>query len=160
MIAPFHALTSYAIPCNRLPNDIHKACISIPYNTILTHTAVIRRAKPNIPSACLPFDMTYLQKVCGLSPAINKNAYSERQREIIYQEGYPGIFPLPSKNPRSVPYTAKKQYRTLETNIPRKGIARPQSQFPHSCVCERFKYSHNRSAYSAAGNMWTYPGNI
>ncbi len=22
--------------------------------------------------------------------------------------------------------------------IPRKGIARPQSQFPHSCVCERF----------------------
>jgi hypothetical protein len=25
--------------------------------------------------------------------------------------------------------------------IPRKGIARPQSQFPHSCVCERFIYS-------------------
>ncbi len=26
-----------------------------------------------------------------------------------------------------------------------------QSQFPHSCVCERFIYSHHRSAYSAAG---------
>ncbi len=25
--------------------------------------------------------------------------------------------------------------------IPRKGIARPQYQFPHSCVCERFIYS-------------------
>ncbi len=25
----------------------------------------------------------------------------------------------------------------LETNIPSKGIARPQSQFPHSCVYER-----------------------
>ncbi len=28
-----------------------------------------------------------------------------------------------------------------KTNIPRKGIARPQSQFPHSCVCERFSYT-------------------
>jgi hypothetical protein len=48
----------------------------------------------------------------------------------------------------------------IQTNIPRKGIARPQSQFQHSCVCERFIYSHNRSAYSAAGNMvdesWEY----
>ncbi len=26
----------------------------------------------------------------------------------------------------------------FETNIPRKGIARPESQFSHSCVCERF----------------------
>ncbi len=29
-----------------------------------------------------------------------------------------------------------------DTNIPRKRIARPQSRFPHSCVCERFVYSH------------------
>jgi hypothetical protein len=28
-----------------------------------------------------------------------------------------------------------------------------QSQFPHSCVCERFIYSHDRSPYSAGGNM-------
>jgi hypothetical protein len=34
-------------------------------------------------------------------------------------------------------YTAKNQYRKFETNNPRKGIARPQSQFPHSCVCEQ-----------------------
>ncbi len=34
-------------------------------------------------------------------------------------------------------------------NIPRKGIARLQSQFPHSCACERFIYSHHWSAYSA-----------
>ncbi len=39
--------------------------------------------------------------------------------------------------------TAKKQYRKFEINIPikefaipRKGIAWPQSQIPHSCVCE------------------------
>jgi hypothetical protein len=36
--------------------------------------------------------------------------------------------------------TAKKQYRKFETNIPKKGIARPQSQFPHACVCGRFLY--------------------
>ncbi len=29
--------------------------------------------------------------------------------------------------------------------VSRKGIARPQSQFLHSCVCERFIYSRNRS---------------
>jgi hypothetical protein len=41
-------------------------------------------------------------------------------------------------------------------NIPRKGIARPQSQFPHSC--ERFIYSNDLSAYSAAGKYrsWEY----
>ncbi len=54
----------------------------------------------------------------------------------------------------------KKQYNKIETNIPRKGIARPKSQFPHSCVCERFIYSHGRSASSDAGNMWTDTGNI
>jgi hypothetical protein len=45
--------------------------------------------------------------------------------------------------------TAKNQYRKFETNIPRK-----------ECFYERFIYSHDRSAYSAAGNMWTDPGNI
>jgi hypothetical protein len=49
--------------------------------------------------------------------------------------------------------TAKNHYRKFKTNIPRKGIARRQSQFPHSCVCEQFIYSHHGSAYSAAGTM-------
>ncbi len=50
--------------------------------------------------------------------------------------------------------------KNCEANIPRKGIARPrpQSQFPHSRVCERFIYYHRRSAYSASGNMTTDPG--
>ncbi len=52
-------------------------------------------------------------------------------------------------------YTAKTNYRNFETNIPRKGISGSQSQFPHSCVCERFilVYSLGRSACSAGGNM-------
>ncbi len=34
--------------------------------------------------------------------------------------------------------------RNLDLGIPRKGIARPQSQFPHSSVCERSIYTHVR----------------
>jgi hypothetical protein len=57
--------------------------------------------------------------------------------------------------------TAKTKYRKFETNISRKGIARSQSQFPHLYVCERFLYSHDRSAYAAAGKycIWTDPRN-
>jgi hypothetical protein len=55
---------------------------------------------------------------------------------------------------------AETQYRKFETNIPRKGIARGQSRIPHSCACERFIYSQDRSAYSAAGKyvdrFWEY----
>ncbi len=46
--------------------------------------------------------------------------------------------------------TAKTQYRKFEINIPREGIARPESQFPHSCVCKLFQYSTDLSANSAA----------
>jgi hypothetical protein len=50
--------------------------------------------------------------------------------------------------------------RKFETNIAAKGIARPQSQFPHSWVCERFIYSQDGCAYSAAGKYadrsWEY----
>jgi hypothetical protein len=34
-------------------------------------------------------------------------------------------------------HTAETKCRKFETNIPRKGISGPQSQFSHSCVCER-----------------------
>jgi hypothetical protein len=57
-------------------------------------------------------------------------------------------------------YTAKTQYRKFETNISRQEIARTQSQFPHSCVFERFVYSHDQFAYSAVGEYvvrsWEY----
>ncbi len=57
-------------------------------------------------------------------------------------------------------HNAKTKCRKYETNIPGKGIAGPQSQFPHSCVCEGIVYSHDGSVFSAGGNMWTDPGNI
>jgi hypothetical protein len=42
-------------------------------------------------------------------------------------------------NVRLLCTTLKRQFRLY---IPFLGIARPQPQFPHSCVCERFIYSH------------------
>ncbi len=46
-------------------------------------------------------------------------------------------------------YTVKK----FRFCIPRKGIARPQSQYPYPCVCERFIYSHVRSTYCPAAEQ-------
>jgi hypothetical protein len=36
----------------------------------------------------------------------------------------------------------------------------PEKEFPHSCVGGQIIYSHEGSANTAAGNMWTNPGNI
>ncbi len=44
-------------------------------------------------------------------------------------------------------------YRKSNLCILRKGIAQPQSQFLHSCVCERIIYSQNRSTYIAAASQ-------
>jgi hypothetical protein len=38
----------------------------------------------------------------------------------------------------------------LNLYIPRNEIERPQSPFPHSCVCERSIYSHDLSTYFPA----------
>ncbi len=50
--------------------------------------------------------------------------------------------------------------RNFDLCIPRKRIVRPQSRFPHSCVCERSVCSHNRSTYFPAAEKadpsWEY----
>ncbi len=44
--------------------------------------------------------------------------------------------------------------------VPFLGIAWPQSQYPHSCVCERFIYSQDQSTYFPAAEQtdrsWKY----
>jgi hypothetical protein len=44
--------------------------------------------------------------------------------------------------PRLSLHWKEKMPKIRNYNILRKGITWPQSQFPHSCVCERFIYSH------------------
>ncbi len=57
-------------------------------------------------------------------------------------------------NPLLPPAIIAHSLRTLQRNfylcIPRRGITRPQSQFTHSCVCERSICSQDRSTYYTA----------
>jgi hypothetical protein len=53
--------------------------------------------------------------------------------------------------------TLQGQFRLY---IPFLGIARPQPQFPHSCVYERFIYSQDQSTYFLQRNRQTHRGNI
>ena len=55
-------------------------------------------------------------------------------------------------------HTAKTKCRKLETNIPRKGISGSQSQFPHSCVCERFIKSQDWYTYFLQQSRQTIVG--
>ncbi len=54
-------------------------------------------------------------------------------------------------------HTLQRQFRLY---IPFLGIARPQPQFPHSCVCERFIYSQDRPTYFLQQKRQNHHGNI
>ncbi len=49
-------------------------------------------------------------------------------------------------------------HRKLETNIPRKETAWSSFQFLHSCICERFINSHDRSSYFSVLHLRTIVG--
>ncbi len=53
--------------------------------------------------------------------------------------------------------TLQRQFRLY---IPFLGIARSQPQFTHSCVCEQFIYSQDRSTYFLQQKRQTHRGNI
>jgi hypothetical protein len=72
---------------------------------------------------------------------------------MLATEGTKATAETPSPRAGAPAITAKTKCRKFETNIPRKEILEPQSQFPHSCVCERIIYYHDGSACSAGGNM-------
>ncbi len=54
-------------------------------------------------------------------------------------------------------HVLQRQFRLC---IPFLGIARPQPQFLHSCVCEWFIYSQDRSTYFLQPKRQTHRGNI
>ncbi len=67
----------------------------------------------------------------------------------LYCDGGPASPALLSALPR--------QFRLY---IPFLGIVRPQPQFPHSCVYERFTYSQDQSTYFLQQNRQAHRGNI
>jgi hypothetical protein len=67
-------------------------------------------------------------------------------KKVIY-------FPVPNRD-------APQRYcQKIGKNILRKDTAWTQSQIIHTYICERFIYSHDRSAYLAAAK-WIDPGNL
>ncbi len=96
---------------------------------------------------------TYVHSVQKFPGIVAQNTLSHKWATIVHPEPVGRVlrFSLPilswSLSRCWTEHTAKNQYRKFEANIPRKGIARPQSQFPHSPV-------------SAAGKYLDRPGNI
>jgi hypothetical protein len=68
---------------------------------------------------------------------------------------------IPPSCPSSSLCPLQRQNTEISKHIfPEKEYRGPQFQFPHSCVCERCLYFHDRSPCSAEGNMWTDHGTI
>ncbi len=53
-----------------------------------------------------------------------------------------------------------KLQRRSDLCIPRNEPSQPCSQFPHSCICERFIYSQYRSPFFLQHNRKTDSGNM
>ncbi len=86
------------------------------------------------------------KKICAENDKFKIEITLHRQGPSLL---YPTIAIFPT-------HTAKKKCRKFEANFPRKGISGPQSQFPHSCVCERIIYSHDGAAVSASSKTQTH----
>ncbi len=83
---------------------------------------------------------------------------SERNSESFLLFLFRGTAGIPSEITICSVYSAlQRQFRLC---IPFLGIARPQSQFPYSCVCGRFIYSQDRSTYFLQHKRQTHRGNI
>ncbi len=67
-------------------------------------------------------------------------------------------------NPSPLPHVVNQISHALQRKsplcLPFLGIARPQPGFQHSCVCERFRKSQDRSTYFLQQNRETDCGNI
>ncbi len=77
----------------------------------------------------------------------------------IVCDGIPSV----STKPRPTPdcCSVMDVFDNLKQIFPEKELrVHSQSQFPHSCVCERYMYSHDRSAYSSCrknvDRSWEY----
>ena len=81
--------------------------------------------------------------------AINKRAKQENWQKLDYAIVTNAIN-ASAELKREVSKVSKALQGKSHLCISFLGIAWPQSQFPHSCVCERFIYSQDRSTYFPA----------
>jgi hypothetical protein len=100
----------------------------------LSHPSHLSTDIYHFPFFIVSYDIDYtLSVICHLPVVIQWHLIS-----VIYHLSFIAAFFLAA-------------YTTLQGKshlcIPFLGIVRPQSQFPHWCVCERFIYSQDRSTY-------------
>jgi hypothetical protein len=103
----------------------------LPGSDFLNNITVKKKKKENIPNNLR--NIPYNQKIYFSAMTISKK---------LYEQACPAL---------------QRQFRLY---IPFLGIARPQSQFPHSCVFERFIYFQDQSSYFLQQNRQTHRGNI
>ncbi len=73
--------------------------------------------------------------------------------------GFSPVFIVPSSLYTVIPFVLSTLQTKSDLWTSRKETARPQSQFTHLCICERFIYSHNWSTFPAAeqaDRLWEY----
>ncbi len=83
----------------------------------------------------------------------------DRKRSCVYFKPS-AVRQKKSSKGDTVSFVQQALYRKFETKITRNETAWPHSQFPRSCICERFIYTHNRSANFAVLHFGTDRGNI
>jgi hypothetical protein len=115
----------------------------------------------------------------SLSRAFHPIISAHRNRQINFNReggGYFGLFFLPctAKEIALFVQPSNREVFTLRSSVSLSrrckenpiyvflflGIARPQSQFSHSCVCERFIYSQDRSTFFLQQNRQTVHWNM
>jgi hypothetical protein len=69
----------------------------------------------------------------------------------------PGMSFGMKKQKKRQPPQQRNNTENLKQIFPDKELRGLSPKIPHSCVCERFKYSHDRSAYSAVGKYVCWP---
>ncbi len=119
------------------------ACFGIFANTIYLHHSLHIRFKMFAQIRIQIFDLMQTNSCWSEYSLQSKysikifeaNKYSRHIRLYLLRTEYCGA-----------PYTARK----IPLMFSFLGIARPQSQFPHSSVCELFIYSQDRSTYFPA----------
>ncbi len=84
----------------------------------------------------------YIEAYCTYT-VHNSHAHSLCFRFHVYERS---VFTRPNPERKSI----STLYRKSDLYIPKNETARPRSQFLHSCICERFIYSQDRSSYLAA----------
>ncbi len=149
-IVKFHSTIQTAM-------HIGEYCSIVAFNQLLM-SVTSEKNKQRLHSKPVFLCYYIIPELRGRSPVVN----IVLSLQVVHRADYWSQFDAaPPRTPDSqLLSTATQTHCKSYLCIPFLGIARPQSQFPHSCVCERFIYSQDRSTYFLQPNWQIDRGNI